>query len=290
MAQIVDDPDDMYTIGRTLTNQYGLFNLANIVSQEADENDGNKQILDEIKTNVSGWYVGLRNLTAVGMVITLVYVGIRMALATAAIEKARYKTMLVGWIKGLIWLFVLPIVFVFIIEMSNAIVEFIGKIVIDDSDNYLIEDKVMKSITKNLNATTKMTSIFLYDIEYIIFTYYEIKFFIIYFTRMLKTAFYIIISPLVCLTYSLDTISDGSAQGFNNWIHEFIVNVFVQPIQLVVYIIVIFSAGAIMEKYPLIAIVFLFGLSRAEKIIKDILKFEGPNIEDTNLPPIPFNR
>jgi len=82
--------------------------------------------------------------------------------------------------------------------------------------------------------------------------------------------FLIVIAPLITITYSIDKVSDDRAQAFSTWFKEFIVNVFVQPVHAIIYLVFIFSAGAIAQSYPLIGLVFLLALGRAEKMVKQI--------------------
>ena len=55
-------------------------------------------------------------------------------------------------------------------------------------------------------------------------------------------AFLTLISPLVALTYCIDKINDGQAQGFNRWLKEYIFNLLIQPMHLILYMILIGSA------------------------------------------------
>ena len=55
-------------------------------------------------------------------------------------------------------------------------------------------------------------------------------------------AFLTIIAPFVAMTYPLDKISDGSAQAFNMWVKEYVFNLLIQPVHLILYTILIGSA------------------------------------------------
>lgn len=46
-------------------------------------------------------------------------------------------------------------------------------------------------------------------------------------------AFLTIIAPLMAMTYPLDKLQDGSAQGFNTWLKEYIFNLLIQPVHLI---------------------------------------------------------
>ena len=51
--------------------------------------------------------------------------------------------------------------------------------------------------------------------------------------------------------------------------------IFIQPIHLIIYIIFIYSAGEIAKEVPLSAVVFLMALDNGERIIRSALKIQG---------------
>ena len=81
-------------------------------------------------------------------------------------------------------------------------------------------------------------------------------------------AFLTMIAPLVGLTYPIDKLKDGKAQAFNMWFKEYTFNLFIQPIDLILYIILIQSAVSLAETNFLYAIVAIGFLLQAEKFIK----------------------
>ena len=81
-------------------------------------------------------------------------------------------------------------------------------------------------------------------------------------------AFLTMIAPLVGLTYPIDKLKDGKAQAFNMWFKEYTFNLFIQPIDLILYIILIQSAVSLAETNFLYGIVAIGFLLQAEKFIK----------------------
>ena len=71
------------------------------------------------------WYSAIRNLAVAITLLILVYVGIRMATSTLADDKARYKTMLIAWVKGFCMMFVLLYLVLIAIALSNGIIDLI---------------------------------------------------------------------------------------------------------------------------------------------------------------------
>ncbi len=113
--------------------------------------------------------------------------------------------------------------------------------------------------------------------------YYQVKFFIVYFKRLLEVGFLISISPLVTITYPIDKVGDGRAQAYKAWLTKIIYNIFIQLIHAIVYVVFIFSAAEIAKTVPIIGILFLTTLSRTEKIIKTTFGLGGKGLGDEKL-------
>ena len=63
-----------------------------------------------------------------------------------------------------------------------------------------------------------------YEVMYIALIVYTIKFTIVYLKRVLNMAFLTLIAPIVALTYPIDKLKSGRAQGFNMWLKEDVFN------------------------------------------------------------------
>lgn len=112
-----------------------------------------------------------------------------------------------------------------------------------------------------------------YTLIYTVMVIYTIIFTVIYLKRVLYMAFLTIISPLVAMTYPLDKIHDGQAQGFNTWLKEYIFNALLQPFHLLIYSILIGSVMNLANKYPIYAIIALGFMIPAEKMLKNMFGF-----------------
>ena len=110
---------------------------------------------------------------------------------------------------------------------------------------------------------------------YWVLVFYQLKFFFLYLKRFLTVGFLIVIAPLITVTYSIDKAGDGKAQAFSSWIKEFLVNVFIQPLHAILYLLFMTVAYEIALVSPIIAIIFFAGLSRGEKIVKELLHIRG---------------
>lgn len=271
---ILDDnaqTTEYFTIGNLLTNKYPIFNI-NMFEETPD--GPNSTISNNIKKNVAPWYVALRNISVVGCAIVLIYVGIRMSIATLAEESAKYKKMLMNWLIGVILLFVMQYIVLAMIKVSDLFIEFINKAIESDTDTNDMEVMLLTQLPTETYQAEGWGKLVYLSLNCVL-VYYELKFFILYFFRVLKIFVMTIISPLICLTYPLDTLGDGKAQAFNNWFRELMLTIFLQPIHLIIYIVFIYSAGEIAKQAPIIGLIFIIALDNSEKIIKSALKIKG---------------
>lgn len=263
-----------FTIQDLLEGKYDMFSIdffGNV--------NETKKVTGMLTQNIVIWYSAMRNLAIGITLLVLVYVGIRMAISTVADEKAKYQKMLIAWVKGFCMIFVLIYIIMIAINISNGIVELVPKSTENLEKtlmygNGTIQNPQKDSIAEKM-ATLKGWNYVAICVLYWIIVYYQLKFFILYFKRVLSVGFLIIISPLISITYPIDSIGDEKAQGYQRWLKEILINIFIQPLHLVLYSLFITSAGAIATVAPLLAAIFLVGLSRGEKIVKNIFGIRG---------------
>ena len=79
----------------------------------------NESSASKLQPTIATWYVALRNLTVVGLLSVLVYVGIRIIISSTASDKAKYKQMLVDWLVALCLVFFLHYIMSFVITMTS---------------------------------------------------------------------------------------------------------------------------------------------------------------------------
>ena len=271
---------EFFTIGDLLTNKYPLFNI-NIF--EETPSGPNSELSNTIKQNTAIWYVAIRNIATAACAVTLLYVGIRMAIASTAEDSAKYKKMLVSWLVGAILLFVMHYIVLIMIKITEIFTSLIVNAIGNDAN---ITEMEVTMLTKIPDDTAKAEGWgkLIYLIMNFVLVFYQLKFFIMYLFRVLKIFILTIISPLMCVTYPIDAMGDGKAQGFNNWFRRVMMEIFIQPIHLVIYIVFIYSAGEIAKTQPLIGIIFIIALDYSEKIVRNAFKLKGKGLREVKLP------
>ena len=244
------------------------------------------KIIITLKEKVAGWFYISRLLAIIISLIVLLYVGIRMSLSTIASEEARYKKMLIDWAMSMAIIFLLPYLMLFMIKIYESLEDILYTIkkAVETKSTYTVikggsaeevtgvkafEDTILDSVYKAFEFEGGMR-IFLYSLFFWFITAMHIKFFLAYFKRTFTVYFLAIISPFITVTYPIDKMGDGKAQAFENWLKEFFINLFIQPIHAAIYIVFVFTAGRIAEKAPMVAMIFLLSLSEVEKIVRKV--------------------
>lgn len=123
---------------------------------------------------------------------------------------------------------------------------------------------------KSLNTVTQMG----YTIMYLVLVIYTVMFLFQYLKRLFNIVFLTLIAPLVALAYPLDKLADGHAQAFNMWFKEYIFNLLLQPMHLILYIVLAGSAMDLVTEHPIYAVVVLGFLLQSEKLVRKFFGFE----------------
>ena len=294
---------------------------------------------------IANWYNILRDISIVGMLSILVYVGIRIMLSSTAGDKAKYKQLLVDWVVAICLLFLMQ----YIMSFSNIAVKKVTSVIqsavvsTTESDKlsenekkaakekgkldgdvavtrgtqlFEIEDKELvnkayqilveenktdtkyKDLFKNGNlywptnnfteqarmlaqltdkdddATNYAYASIGYKIIYIVLVLYTLIFTWTYVKRVVYMAFLTMIAPLVALTYPIDKMNDGKAQAFNMWFKEYIFNLLIQPLHLILYMVLIGSAMTFASQNLIYAVVAIGFMTPAEKLMRKFFGFE----------------
>ena len=272
--------EEYFNIQNLLTNKYPIFNI-NIF--EETPSGPLSDLSNLLKQNAAIWYTAIRNLATIGCAIIVLYIGIRMAIASNAEDSAKYKKMLTSWLIGVVLLFLIHYILLIMIKFSELFVNFITQAIETDTGTSNMEESLLSGIPIISRSNISWGWGILYLILDCILVFYEIKFLIMYTFRVLRIFFMTIISPLMCLTYPIDTIGDGRAQGFNKWLRQILIDIFIQPIHLIIYVVFIFSAGEIAKEAPILGVVFIIALDNAERIIRNALKIKGKGLRDIKL-------
>ena len=297
---------------------------------------------------IANWYNILRDISIVGMLSILVYVGIRIMLSSTAGDKAKYKQLLVDWVVAICLLFLMQ----YIMSFSNIAVKKVTSVIqsavvsttesdklsadekkataekgkldgdvavtrgtqlfeIEDKElvkkayqilveenktdtkyedlftngnsgslywptnNFTEQARMLGQLTdKDDNATNYAYASIGYKIIYIVLVLYTLIFTWTYVKRVVYMAFLTMIAPLVALTYPIDKMGDSKAQAFNMWFKEYIFNLLIQPLHLILYMVLIGSAITFASQNLIYAVVAIGFMTPAEKLMRKFFGFE----------------
>jgi len=113
-----------------------------------------------------------------------------------------------------------------------------------------------------------------YSLAYCLLVLFTLFFAFTYLRRVVYMAFLTIIAPLVAMTYPIDKITDGKAQAFDAWLKEYIFNLMIQPLHLLLYTILVVSAYNLVSESIIYALVAIGFMMPAEKLMRRFFGYE----------------
>lgn len=151
-------------------------------------------------------------------------------------------------------------------EESNA------KVLVWPVSNFMEEARMRYQF--NREDGTQNVSMYGYGLIYVILVIYTIIFLFTYMKRVVYMAFLTVIAPLVAVTYPIDKMNDGKAQAFDTWFKEYIFNLLIQPLHLILYSVLIGSAMNFATENLVYVVMALGFFVPAEKLLRRFFGFE----------------
>lgn len=252
-----------------------------------------------LKKAIAGWYYIFRLISIMIMLILLVFIGVKLAIQSAASEKALYKRVLVDWLVGMILVFSIHYIMLFVIQCNEVLLAQISNFVEEDRELAVYEyglieraetpptnTEIEKSLYEEVRTRAydaRMTVGFTGMIMYMLLVYYAWKYTFIYLKRYLTIAILIIVAPIVALTYAFNKVQTGKSQIFTTWLKEFIFTVILQSVHALLYVVFVDTALQLSLTSiagMIIAYVTLHFLSKAEEIFRKIFNIQGSLAQD----------
>lgn len=270
-------PNLPYTPEEIFSGQIELLSIDFISGKTALGEDVENDSWLNIRKVISQWYQVLRMIAIIGLLSVLIYTGIKILISANAKDKAQYKQWIMNWIMAVAILFFMHIIMAFIIavtgEFSKLMTQACQGISVQLSDGNSFVTNLMGLVRFMVQSENFFIKVG-YEVMYIALIGYTIKFTFLYLKRVLNMAFLTLIAPIVALTYPIDKINDGKAQGFDMWLKEYIFNALLQPMHCVLYYVLVGSAVSIAASNPIYGIVVLAFMSEAERLLKKIFGFD----------------
>lgn len=190
-------------------------------------------IIGALKKNVAAIYEVIRNLAAIVLLALLIYTGIRIVLASnSAQEKAKWKMMLMDWIKALVLVIFAHVLMITIFSVTKLITDAISEGTAS-GENFIV---LIKHQYDQLGWGGSGLQYWTLVIMYGYITYLTVVFAIAYLKRLAYTIVFVIIAPIVAVTYAL---GGPRKQIFGKWFKNFTMNALIQPYHLLIYTILV---------------------------------------------------
>ena len=272
-------PEEIFT-NTSANNKIPILNInffSEVKAKDSSKAASAASAANDLRKAIAGWYVALRNLSIVGLLCVLVYLGIRIVISSSAADKAKYKQLLKDWFIGLCLLFTMHYIMAFTITIVETIVtginqntssiSIVGEGIEGDYKTNLIGAARFQTQYKNIG--TRMPFV----IMYIALVVYTVIFTVFYLKRALMMAFLTMIAPLVAFTYPIDKVTDGKAQAFDAWLKEFVYNALIQPFHLIIYTVFVTNALNFAKNNVFYMIASLWFIMKAESILRGFFGF-----------------
>lgn len=280
------DPDDIdtnkspipkiyYSPGAIFSNTIPAFdvNFINPTVTNQFTNDKTGNVAEALSGVIQKWYVALRAVAIVGLLIVLVYLGIRIIISSTADETAKFKEMLRDWVIALILVFFMHYIILAMLLINELIINVLRGAITTASGLDILMSQARMEVSAAKTMLMKMGHIIIYFVLVI----YTVRFTIRYLKRVIYMAFLTLISPLVALTYPIDKSSSGRSPAFGMWFKEYLFNLLLQPVHLLLYTVLVASAMELATSNMLYGLIAVGFIVEAEEFVKKMfgIKADG---------------
>ena len=273
-----DEEKKIYTIEDIVYNRIPIFDI-NVFSDTAGGKDiQDNSVVSTIRTVVATWYVSIRNVVAILLGILIVYTGLRMAIATVASDRAKYKEFLIGWLKSIIILFTINYIMIIVLNLNELLINMFSKGSSSESKMY----ETIRTRAYDFRFSIGMSGMIMYLTMVVIFT----RFSWIYIKRTFTVLILIILAPVISAKYAFDSASGKRSKVFSEWLYQFSANVLIQAAHALLYTSLVgISLDISTENVTgfIISLIFLNFMISADKMVLRIFKFEK-HVEDIDKP------
>lgn len=233
-------------------------------------------IIFAIRQSIVVLYYIMRTISIIALIITLLYLGIRMAISSVAEDKAKYKEMLVNWLVSFMIVFFIHYLMIIILYINESLIELIN-VSFSGGEESLYDS--VRSAAYAIQASIGWPAL----VMYMCFIYLLVKFIFIYVKRYLVVAILTFMAPILGISYSIDKIKDNKSQSLSNWLKEYTFNVLLQSIHALLYTVFVSLAFNMLGTSvvgALFALLLINFMLKAEVIFKKIFGIQSGSIKD----------
>lgn len=271
----IEDIGQIFNIEDIIFNKIPILDINFFSNKAAGQDVQEGSVVNTLRNVVSTWYVSFRNLVIMSLAIIIIYVGIRMAIASIPENKAKYKKMLFGWGQALIIVLTIHYIMLIVINLNEVIVN-----TIKETQIQIAQERGEESIYETIRTRA-------YDVRfgigfpamimYVALVIIWLRFLWVYIKRSFTMIILVITAPYIGAKYAIDSSSGKKGTSFTSWLYDFVMNVFLQSVHAIVYTALISTALNLSTQSLMgfvIALVLFNFMLQADEIFRNIFNFD----------------
>ena len=226
-----------------------------------------------LRKNIAIWYYSIRNVTIIIMLLILVYLGIRLAIASVGEKKAQYKELIKAWVIGFAVIFLIHFFMILVVEVNNTLVDIFH----NSLNNQLQGSESLYDTVRTRAYSFKLSEGVPATIIYMVLIYFLIRFLFIYVKRYFTINILALMGPIIGAKYAYDKIQKGRTSSLSNWMFDFAMNVLLQSVHAILYsvfMVMAFELSTTSIPGFVLALIMLNFIFKAEEIFLKIFKFD----------------
>ena len=246
-----------------------------------NKSKNDKSLAAQLRNVIATWYIALRNIGLVLMLLVLVFIGIKITISSVASDKAKYKQLLADWLVAVCLLVFMHYIMVFSVNLTEAFTDMFSGMNIVEHQGKPMDIQIRTALSKAY-GTTEVQDRFYWALIYMMYTGLSLTFLVQYLIRVIKIAFLTLFAPLMAASYPLDKMMDGKAQAFDRWLKDYMFTLLIQPLHMLLYAILVGSLSELANSNGIYGIVALGSLIPIEKLLREYLGFDRGHVKGPN--------
>ena len=190
----------MLTPDKIFMNKVPITNIEIFINGNVAE----KTKLAGFVNSIASWYRVVFLISIAMLFLILLYLSVRAILLSVAKDIADTKNMLFNWVKSVMILFLMSFIIFTVISLNTAFVSIITQSMINESG--ILENQVQQLVFGMLmpNFVRMIVS----TVILLLLLVQTLSFLAVYVKRLITIGFYILIAPIISVSYALDIAGD----------------------------------------------------------------------------------
>ena len=196
----------MLTPDKIFMNKVPITNIEIFINGNVAE----KTKLAGFVNSIASWYRVVFLISIAMLFLILLYLSVRAILLSLAKDIADTKNMLFNWVKSVMILFFMSFIIFTVISLNSAFVSIITQSMINESG--ILENQVQQLVFGMLmpNFVRMIVS----TVILLLLLVQTLSFLAVYVKRLITIGFYILIAPIISVSYALDIAGDRKSTKY----------------------------------------------------------------------------